>query len=251
MIKRLLIILTLTAIAFGLYPLAWGVKDARQLSPLAAGYVENSVEELGTSNVVTAIVVSYRGLDTLGEVTVLFAAAAGVTLLMTAGKSERRKKRPVSRGKDGKDTKDGSEGGADRARRQGSELLAAGAAFLFPIIWLFGIYIFIHGHLTPGGGFQGGVVIASAVLLLILSDCRQELGHTVLQLTEALSGAAYVGVGLLGLWMAAGFLDPRFLAAGEFGQLFSAGAIPIIYSLIGIKVGAELTGIVDSLRRCS
>jgi len=102
-------------------------------------------------------------------------------------------------------------------------------------------------YLTP----QSAKFVAVTVLLLIFADCRQELGHTVLQFAEALSGAAYVGVGLLGLWMAAGFLDPRFLAAGEFGQLFSAGAIPIIYSLIGIKVGAELTGIVDSLRRCS
>ena len=69
------------------------------------------------------------------------------------------------------------------------------------------------------------------------------------RLQEALSGAAYIAVGILGIWLAAGFLDPRFLSTGEFGQLFSAGAIPVIYSLIGLKVGSEITGIIDAMRR--
>jgi multicomponent Na+:H+ antiporter subunit B len=129
--------------------------------------------------------------------------------------------------------------------------LATGAAFLFPLLVLFGIYIFMNGHLTPGGGFQGGVVLASAFLLLLFSDCRMQLNHVLLKRAEAFSGAAYVAVGLLGLWLAGGFLDPRFLPAGEFGQLFSAGAIPLIYILVGIKVGSELTGIIDSMRGCS
>jgi len=234
MIKRFIIVLALAAIAVGLYPLAWGVEDAEVLTQVATEYVENGAEDLGAANLVTSVVVSYRGLDTLGEVTVLFAATAGVTMLFAARK-------PKKRGRNGSSV--------DDSRRTGSELLQTGAAVLFPILWMFGIYIFVHGHLTPGGGFQGGVVIASAVLLLLFADSDRKMGHTILQIAEALSGAAYVAVGLLGLWFAAGFLDPRFLPAGDFGQLFSAGAIPVIYSLIGIKVGAELTGIVDTMRR--
>ena len=230
MIKRLIIVITLAVLAVALYPLAWGVSDAEELTPLARYYVENGVEDLGAANLVTSVVVSYRGLDTLGEVTVLFSATAGVTMLLAGRRTGKRRN-------------------DRRSRRGGSELLVTGAGFLFPIIWMFGIYIFIHGHLTPGGGFQGGVVLASAVLLLIFADSDRRLGHTVLMLSEALSGAAYAAVGLLGLWLAAGFLDPRFLSAGEFGQILSAGAIPVIYSLIGIKVGAELTGIVDAMRR--
>lgn len=231
MIKRFIIVLALAAIAVGLYPLAWGVEDAEILTQTAKEYVENGAADLGAANLVTSVVVSYRGLDTLGEITVLFAATAGVTMLFGARKPKRKST------------------SGDDSRRTGSELLQTGAAILFPILWLFGIYIFVHGHLTPGGGFQGGVVIASAVLLLFFADSDKKMGHTILQIAEALSGAAYVAVGLLGLWFAAGFLDPRFLPAGEFGQLFSAGAIPVIYSLIGIKVGAELTGIVDTMRR--
>jgi multicomponent Na+:H+ antiporter subunit B len=113
---------------------------------------------------------------------------------------------------------------------------------------MFGVYIFVHGHLTPGGGFQGGVVIAAAVLFLFLAGSISELAHGTLQLLEILAGTGYVAVGLLGLWAAAGFLDPRFLPSGELGTLFSAGAIPVIYSLVGIKVGAELSGVIDAMR---
>ncbi|HCG64519.1 MAG: sodium:proton antiporter [Spirochaetae bacterium HGW-Spirochaetae-4] len=238
MMKRLIIILALAAIALGFFPLAMRISGDSGLTALATHYVEAGADELGAANLVTSVVVSYRGLDTLGEVMVLFTATTGVTALLVAGKSKSHKKE--------KDSEPDGDG-----RREGSELLATGAAFLFPILILFGIYIFLNGHLTPGGGFQGGVVLASAFLLLLFSDCRLELNHALLKGAEAISGAAYVAVGLLGLWLAGGFLDPRFLPAGEFGQLFSAGAIPIIYILIGIKVGSELTGIVDAMRRCS
>jgi multicomponent Na+:H+ antiporter subunit B len=68
---------------------------------------------------------------------------------------------------------------------------------------------------------------------------------------ESLSGAAYVGIGILGIVLAAGFLDARLLPLGEYGNLVSAGVIPVIYSLVGLKVGAELTGILDRMRNLS
>ncbi len=233
MIKRVIIIITLLGLCFVLLPLFWNIEDAEKLSQLSQTYVAEGAEDLGAANLVTAVVVSYRGLDTLGEVAVLFVATAGVTLLLGAKK----------RGLIVTDNR--------KERRKGSELLNAGAALLFPILLLFGVYIFVHGHLTPGGGFQGGVVIASAFVLLLFIESDRELNHRLLHSLEALSGAAYVVIGLLGIWLAAGFLDPRFLPSGEIGTLFSAGAIPLIYSLIGIKVGSELTGVVDSLRRRS
>ncbi len=244
MIKRLLIIVALATIALGLFPLVWGMQEARTLSGVARYYVVNGAEDYGAANLVTAVVVSYRGLDTLGEVAVLFVATAGIVLLLGSAKE------PVLL-----DRKSHAEGESEpepdmgTERREGSPLLKTGAALLFPIILLFGVYIFVNGHLTPGGGFQGGVVIASAVVLLLMANSEMHMKHGLLNMIEALSGATYVAIGLLGMWLAAGFLDPRFLPSGEFGALFSAGAIPLIYSLIGMKVGSELTGVMESLRR--
>ena len=226
MIRRWLSIIALVLMALALAPLMRNVPYFAEPSGLAAHYLDEGPDELGGQNLVTSVIVTYRGLDTLGEVAVLFAATAGVGVLL-----RRRDDEEPARG--------------------ASEILETGAGLLFPLILLLGTYIFLHGHLTPGGGFQGGVVIATGFLLLLLSGRVKALNHLVMNLVESVFGAAYLAVGVLGLVLAGGFLDPRFLPLGNFGSLLSAGAIPIIYSLIGLKVGAELTGILDRMKERS
>ncbi len=198
------------------------------LMGVARYYVSHEIQELGATNLVTAIVVTYRGLDTLGEVTVLFLAATGVSVLL----------RRTNTGSDS----------PNPPKRESSEILQTATQLLTPFIVMFGAYIFINGHLTPGGGFQGGAVIASAVLLLFLTNPYQSVNHRILKIIESLSGASYVLVGILGLFLAGGFLDNRILPLGEPGRILSAGAIPIIYTFIGLKVGTELSNILDNLR---
>ncbi len=251
MLKRVLVVLLMVAIAALFFPLMIVVEDAQTVGPVAAQYLEHGTDELGAANLVTAVVVSYRGLDTLGEVTVLFAAAAGVAVVIGQGHRPAGADAPGRTGADaGADAparaKNAADGGS--GAKPPSEILTTSAGILFPIVLLFGVYIFVHGHLTPGGGFQGGVVIASALLLAFLANSIQELRHGVLTTLETVAGAGYVAIGFLGLWLVGGFLDPRFLPAGELGSLLSAGAIPVIYSLVGIKVGTELSGVIDTLR---
>ncbi|RLD75420.1 MAG: hypothetical protein DRJ07_18085, partial [Bacteroidetes bacterium] len=111
------------------------------------------------------------------------------------------------------------------------------------IIFMFGIYIFVNGHLTPGGGFQGGAVIASGTLLMFLSNPDFELNHKIIHTVESISGIAFVAIGVLGILLAGGFLDNRIMDLGTPGTLFSAGAIPLIYIFLGIKVGTELSNV--------
>jgi multicomponent Na+:H+ antiporter subunit B len=127
------------------------------------------------------------------------------------------------------------------------ELLDTGSRLLAPLILLLGAYVFINGHLTPGGGFQGGAILASAVLLLLLTYPSRRFGHRMIAVVESISGLAFVLIGVLGLLLAGGFLDNRILPLGEFGSIFSAGAIPIIYSFVGLKVGAEFSSMLIHL----
>jgi len=215
MVKRLLLLSIMAGLALVLTDLYRTWRPAEGLNPLADHYVSRGDDELGVQNLVTGIVVSYRGLDTLGEVAVLFLIAAIVGFFLNS-KGDRQVVRPPS------------------------ELLVTASRFLLPILLLAGVSIFINGHLTPGGGFQGGAVMASGFLLFMLGNPGKPISHHLLGVLESFSGFFYVAVGLLGLILAAGFLDPRILPAGMYGTLLSAGAVPIIYSLIGLKVGAEL-----------
>jgi len=117
---------------------------------------------------------------------------------------------------------------------------------LFPLILVFGSYIFIHGHLTPGGGFQGDAIIASGFLLVYLGCRERRISRVASNLAESLGGLTFVVVGLFGL-VFGGYFLLNFLPKGTVNALFSAGIIPIIYIAIGFKVGSELASIIDNL----
>lgn len=186
-------------------------------------YLKDSKKDTGASNVVTAIVVEYRGFDTLGEVTVLFTAATGIALLL-----DELKRRNVP-------------------HDEPNFIVKVGSIVVLPFIVVVGTYIFIHGHLTPGGGFPGGAVIASGFLLLLLVHTNRGLPERKLSVTESIAGMTYALIGLLGLVFAHEFLE-NYLPLGTFTYLFSAGIIPLIYIAIGFKVGSELGGILHNLK---
>ncbi len=228
MIKQSLIIAVLAVLALLFVQLFNLFNEKEELPLIASYYAQNTAAETGSQNIVTAIVVTYRGLDTLGEVTVLFLAAALVGFVL------RKQQKGEGRAK-------------KAAEEQPNELLATGSRLLAPFIMLLGVSTFLNGHLTPGGGFQGGTIIASGVLLTLLADPQHAVQATLLHILESLSGFGYVLIGILGLVLAGGFLDNRILPLGNFGTLLSAGAIPLIYTLIGIKVGTEFTAILGAL----
>jgi multicomponent Na+:H+ antiporter subunit B len=223
-IKRFITLALLAVFGAFFASLLFGYTPDAELNLTARYYAERTAAELGAANIVTAIVVTYRGLDTLGEVTVLFLAASivGLVLAQTGHKTP-------------------------RSRVAVGELLTTGTRFLVPLILLLGVYVFVNGHLTPGGGFQGGAIIASGILLLLLSDPLRHFSHGLISSIESVAGIFYVAIGLAGLFLAGGFLDNRILPLGALGELASAGAIPLIYSLIGLKVGAEFASILASL----
>lgn len=184
---------------------------------------QTNIEDVGSANIVTAIVVGYRGFDTLGEVTVLFISALGVALVLGSTKKQQRMD----------------------LKFQPNFMLRIGSKVLFGIILMTSLYIIFHGHITPGGGFPGGAIIASAILLMYLADDKFRSNIKGFKILEGVAGSLFVVIGLLGLVVATYFLQ-NFLPVGTVGDLLSAGIIPIIYVLIGLKVGSEISGIVDN-----
>jgi len=196
----------------------YACRDRVKCAPVT--YRETKDAETGPANLVTSIVLDYRAFDTLGEVTVLFISILGVALIMTGLPALPVKKESL--------------------------IQLAGARFLTPVIMLVGIYIFMHGHLTPGGGFPGGAVIATAFLLLFMSDSGYGYRERRFKSAETLAGAVIVLLALAGLVLRKSFFA-NFLPNGVVGELFSSLLIMALYSLIGIKVGSELAGGIKNL----
>jgi multicomponent Na+:H+ antiporter subunit B len=112
------------------------------------------------------------------------------------------------------------------------------------IVFLYGIYVIIHGHLTPGGGFAGGVIIAGSFILLILaygSDfmrlTREESGSTI---TENLAILIFLLIALAGMIIGAKVFFLNWLPAGKVGELVSAGVIPLYNIFVGTEVAASI-----------
>ncbi|NPV88009.1 cation:proton antiporter [Coprothermobacteraceae bacterium] len=183
---------------------------------VAKYYISNGLADHGAANQVTGVVVSYRGFDTLGEVTVLLLASLGVGMLL-AQRYDTERPRP-------------------------GFVTEYGARFLAPYLLVFGAYIFIHGHLTPGGGFQGGAVVATTLALLYLVVMGFQRPRALYWI-ETLSGWVFAGLGIAGLIVSGSFLS-QIMPLGQPYRLLSAGIIVPIYVAIGLKVGIELSDIV-------
>ncbi|HEY6692152.1 MAG TPA: MnhB domain-containing protein [Solirubrobacteraceae bacterium] len=201
--------------------------------PYATDSVPAMVQERHVSNTVVGITFDLRGIDTLGEELILFSAALGSTLLLRAQRREGRVEEAAQR--------------ADEQRtRMPPSLRAAGAYLVGPALML-AVYVIAHGNLTPGGGFQGGVIGAAALLLVYAAGQMVALEHVrpvaLVELAEAVGAAAFVLVAIGGMVFATVAMA-NFLGFGTTGSLLSGGTIPVLNAAVGVEVTGAVTLII-------
>lgn len=190
------------------------------------GYViaNIAVYERHATDVVNAINYDYRGFDTLGEEFILFTAVLGVMLLL------RRENRTPKKGP----------GKVTDVQVLSTTIQAVTMPAVF-VTALFGFYIGLHGQLTPGGGFQAGVILSTASLLVYIAQnteaFRRITSHAAVEVIEAVGAGSYAVVGLTPLFIGAPFLT-NWLPLGETGDVFSSGTIAVISALVGVEVTA-------------
>ncbi|GAB6085272.1 MnhB domain-containing protein [Alkaliphilus crotonatoxidans] len=117
---------------------------------------------------------------------------------------------------------------------------------IIPFIQIYGIFIILHGHISPGGGFSGGAVLGASMILFTLSfglkRATKKVSHKTSAIVESSGILWYILIGLLGIVLGGAFLTNR--GAGFFmglpGNLISAGMIPLLTIAIGIKVASTM-----------
>ena len=191
---------------------------------VAPWYLEKTPEYIDIPNVVTAVLGSYRGYDTLGEVFVVFTAGIGVLFLLGHGGAQ-----GAING-----------GGAGEGLRHHLVPRVVGR-LLIPFILLFGFYVQFHGEYGPGGGFQAGAIIAAGFILYALLEGERRALDVLPQRAMlgliAVGPLIYVAVGVAGMVLGGNFLDYSPLSDDSVkGQ--QLGII-----LIEAGVGITVTGV--------
>jgi multicomponent Na+:H+ antiporter subunit B len=223
--RAVLALLTLA----GLAALAvWAVSDLQPFgtpSGPADAWVRTLAHQRHVANAVNGITYDLRGLDTLGEELILFVAALGTAVLLRHGRGE-----------------EVEESGEEEGPRTADALRAAGAVLVGPLVVL-GLWVVSHGHLGPGGGFQGGIILAGGLLLVYAAGQVVALARleptALVEVSEAVGAMAYALVAIGGLVFASAALY-NFLPFGTTSMLLSSGTIAVL----SVAVGVEVTGAV-------
>lgn len=138
---------------------------------------------------------------------------------------------------------------SDRIRENGpglSMIVKTVTRWLKGPILLFGIYLVLYGHITPGGGFGGGVVIASAFILITLAMGQalglQTFSKAVASRLDSIGLLIFLALGWLGTWWAGGYFYENFISTPEEAQftLISGGTMPLSNLALGLKVASAL-----------
>jgi len=198
---------------FGAHPLPYG--DAIN----AAGTRERHV-----TNMISAVNFDYRGFDTLGEEFMLLCAVTGTSILLRGNRGERV------------DAPQQVPGRPIRDRSDGVVLIAR---LIGPVTILFGLYVILHAMTTPGGGFQGGVIVASGTLLVFLGEgyrgWRRLMRSKLLDGCEGLGATLYALCGFASMLAGLPFLQ-NMLPLGEVKDLFSGGLMLLENLGVGMAV---------------
>lgn len=197
---------------------AFGDPASPAATHVAKYYVEHAYHDDHTPNIVTVMIADYRGFDTLGETMVVFAAGLACALLLLPR---------------------GATGRLPPILRRKTNLIAEVVTrIMIPLVVLFALYVVFHGHYSPGGGFQGGALIAGAVLLarVVVGRARSESMFPV-GIGRALGAVGlgiYAGIGALTLALGGDFLQYDHLPLG------TSPAWERYWGILGVELGVAL-----------
>lgn len=175
-----------------------------------------------TANVISSVNFDLRAFDTLGEESILFGAVLGTVILLRQTRDERE---------------------VPPAPAEVAPAVRRYAQIMLPVALLCGLYVIAHGQLSPGGGFQGGVVVATSLHLLYIGADYHALERIrpvgLYEVGDAAGEAAYLVLGVAGLLTGSAFLA-NTLPYGTFNTLASGGTVPLLNAAVGMEVACAV-----------
>tara|TARA_B100000161_G_scaffold262754_1_gene233058 strand:+ start:49 stop:798 length:750 start_codon:yes stop_codon:yes gene_type:complete len=202
----------------------WGSPTApASASSLSSHFISNTGVDTEVPNMVTAVLADYRGFDTMFETVVVFIAGMAVLAILKSSSG------PYSKNKN------------FTSPIEPDLIVTNTVRLLVPVIQIFSFYVLAHGHVSPGGGFQGGVVMGASFIMIALSwDLETALARFPMDkcfLVAALGIVLYGGIGLLSMFLGGEFLDYAELA----NILPVSREMARYHAMLGVEIGVGLT----------
>ena len=203
---------------------------------VAAKYIEDGMKDTGAVNIVTGMILDYRAFDTLGESNVLFIATCTVLILLRLDKEKSHKN-------DDTVTKEQEEENDRVYEPKNDIIIQKVACVLVPIIFIYGIYVILNGHLSPGGGFSGGAIIGAGLILYLNAFGFKKTERFFTQKTykwiSFVSLLFYCLAKTYSFYCGAHHLDSG-IPLGTPGDIISAGLILPLNICVGLVVACTM-----------
>lgn len=200
-------------------------------------YIEQGLQETGAVNIVSGMILTYRAFDTFGETNVLFIATCCVMVLLMVDEAILKKQAIMN----------------DRRFEPKNDPILQGSAFvLCPVIFIFGIYVILNGHLSPGGGFSGGAIIGAGMILYVCAFGFQKtqkfFNETIYKIAKITSLLMYGIIGSYFYITGANGIE-NHIPLGTPGHILSSGIILPINVCVGIEVACTMYAFYALFRR--
>lgn len=196
------------------------------LSPLAGLYAADAVHDLHVTNVISAISYGYRGFDTMIEEFIFFACITSVSIILRNTLESNDEEEAASKG--------------ERVVERSDAINLVGVLWIGLTVAL-SLSMILHGQLTPGGGFQGGAILGTALLTVFLVTNRRAFERIspdgLVKIADSAGAGLFVGVGFCGLLFGGAFMA-NFLPLGKPKALLSGGSLWLVNIATAIEVSA-------------
>ncbi len=224
-----------------LFAVSWlptfGEADKPVNNEVSARYLEEGLQETGAVNAVTGMILTYRAFDTFGETNVLFIAASCVMVLLMVDEAVLKKQEKKN----------------DRQFEPKNDVILQWSAFILcPVIFIFGIYVILNGHLSPGGGFSGGAIMGAGLILYVsafgFKKTQRFFNEKVYKVAKITSLIMYGLIGSYFYITGANGLE-NHIPLGIPGHILSSGIILPINICVGIEVTCTMYAFYALFRR--
>ncbi len=240
--KPVVVMLTAVFIGFLLFVCVFtpkfGVQDAPTNNEVSQKYIEEGLKDTGATNIVSSMILDYRAFDTLGESSVLFTAVMAVMILLRKDEGEKKDKADIIE----------EEAIIEEERieeKYPNIILKTVAKMVAPFIIMYGAYVILNGHISPGGGFSGGAIIGAGLILISLGTGRKTtkkfFNFKVFTAITSCSLLSYAGLKTYSFYTGAHHIETG-VPLGTPGAILSSGFILPLNIFVGLIVACTMFG---------